>query len=88
MYKAQLGKRHESAAALKGRLGGVVEIKAAVEGNAYRLYYTLKCPGTVDVLHAHKKKSTRGGKLPQTDRDLIHRRYRAAVRGCHDPGDR
>jgi len=88
LYKAQIGKRHEGAAAMKGRLGGVVEIKTEAESDAYRLYYTLKCPGTVEVLHAHKKKSKKRGRLRPADRDLIHRRYRAAIRRCREREDR
>ena len=49
-----------------------------------RLYYTLKCPGHVDVLFAHHEKSKRGIGLPKHEEDLIVRRFRARVADCDD----
>ncbi len=82
LYKAQVGKRHRIASALKGPLGGVLELARAEEGNAYRLYYTLKCPGHVDVLFAHRKKSKQGIGLPRHEERKIARRFRARVADC------
>ncbi len=87
LYKAQLGKRHEAASAMRGRLAGVVEVRTSADGDAYRLYYTLKCAGSVNVLHVHKKKSKKSSGLPQTDRDLIRDRYRVVIRGCRERED-
>ena len=82
LYKAQLGKRHRIAAPLKGPLGGGFELAKADGGNAYRLYYTLKCPGYVDVLFAHRKKSKRGIGLPDHEVRKIARRFKARIADC------
>jgi phage-related protein len=82
LYKAQLGKRHPIAALMRGRLRGVVELRAREGGDAYRLYYTLKCPGCVYVLYCHKKKSKRGIGTPSREKKLVRDRYRDAMDHC------
>lgn len=82
LYKAQTGKRHEAATGMKGRLGGIVEVASDHAGDAYRAYYTLKCPGRVYVLYCHKKKSKRGAALPKREADLLARRLRDALAQC------
>lgn len=82
LYRAQLGGRHEIASLMKGRLRGVVKLATVEEGDAYRLYYTLKCPGYLYVLYCHKKKSKRGIGIPKREEGLIVRRYRDAVEEC------
>jgi len=82
LYKAQIGKRHRIASPLKGRLGGVLKLAGAEGGNVYRLYYTLKCPGYVDVLFAHMKKSKRGIGLPGHEERLIARRFNSRIADC------
>jgi phage-related protein len=82
LYKAQTGKRHEAATGMKGRLGGIVEVASDHAGDAYRAYYTLKCPGRVYVLYCHKKKSKRGAALPKREADLLARRLRDVLAQC------
>lgn len=69
---------------MKGRLSGVVKLAEHEKGESYRLYYILKCPGHVDVLVAHQKKSKRGIGLPKHEEDLIVRRFRARMADCDD----
>ena len=71
---------------MRGVFRGVFEVRASHDGDAYRVYYTLKCPGALYVLHVHKKKSKRGARLPQADRELIVRRYSAALADCSEGG--
>ena len=87
LYKAQLGKRHPVASLMRGHLRGVVELRAQERGNAYRLYYTLKCPGSVYVLYCHKKKSKRGIGIPKYEENLIVDRYRDAMDHCRRKRD-
>lgn len=82
LYRAQLGKRHPIGSPMKGRLRGVVELRVRERGDAYRLYYTLKCPGWVYVLYCHKKKSKRGIGVPVHEVNLIVDRYRDAMDHC------
>ena len=88
LYKAQLGKRHPVASLMKGRLRGVVEVRAEERGDAYRLYYTLKCSGSVYVLYCHKKKSKRGIGIPKHEENLILDHYRAAMEHCRREQER
>ena len=74
--------RHERIVRWKGRLRGVLKLAGSERGNAYRLYYTLKCPGYVDVLFAHMKKSKKGIGLPGQEERLIAHRFRARVADC------
>lgn len=73
---------------MKGRLAGVVELAADEEGDTYRLYYTLKCPGYVFVLYCHKKKSKQGSAIPKHEEDLIVKRYKDALRECPQERER
>lgn len=89
LFKAQLGKQAESAAAMVGALRGVVEIGVNHAGDTYRVYYTLKCSGWVHVLYAHRKKSPRGGEIPRPERELIVRRLKEVIVECrHASGGR
>jgi phage-related protein len=83
LYKAQLGKRHPIGSPMKGPLHGVFELRVREHGDAYRLYYTLKCPGRVHVLYCHRKKSKRGIGIPLNEEKLIRDRYRDAMDHCH-----
>lgn len=76
--------RPEIASPMKGDLRGVVELTTNEEGNTYRVYYTLKCPGYVYVLYCHKKKSKRGSEIPKHEKDLILERYRTAMADCKE----
>jgi phage-related protein len=82
LYLAEQGKMARSASLMKGHLGGVVELASDEEGDTYRLYYTLKCPGYIYVLYCHKKKSKHGGEIPKHEEDLIAQRYKDALREC------
>ena len=48
-------------------------------GDAYRVAYTIRFPSVIYVLHAFKKKSTKGIETPKRDIDLIERRLKAAA---------
>ena len=84
LFKAQLDKRHQIAGQMRGALRGVTELAQSHSGDAYRLYYTMKCAGFVYVLHCHKKKSKRGIQLPRYERDLIVRRLGFAMGDCRE----
>ncbi|HEX6371718.1 MAG TPA: type II toxin-antitoxin system RelE/ParE family toxin [Longimicrobium sp.] len=88
LYLAEQGKMAKSASAMKGRLAGVVELASDEEGDTYRLYYTLKCPGYVYVLYCHKKKSRHGSAIPKHEEDLIAKRCRDALRDCPQERER
>jgi phage-related protein len=77
LFEAQLGGTHSIAKLLQGFPGyRVYQASEAFEGDAYRVAYTIRAE-TVYVLHAFKKKSTRGRATPQPDKDLIARRLKA-----------
>lgn len=79
LLEAQDGRKHVDAKPLSGFGGaGVLEIADTFKGDAYRVVYTVDLPGMVYVLHAFKKKSTKGRETPQKDMELIRRRRKAA----------
>jgi phage-related protein len=79
LYLAQRGARHPIARTLKGFAGGgVLELAARHDGNAYRAVYTVRFAEEVYVLHAFQKKSRKGIATPKSDVDLIKRRLRMA----------
>lgn len=84
LYLAEQGKMAKIASRMKSRLAGVIELATDEEGDTYRLYYTLKCPGRLYVLYCHKKKSKHGSEIPKHEEDLIVGRYRGAVRECSE----
>jgi len=59
----------------------VVKLSERDPGGAYRVYYTLNCPGEVTVLLCHKKKSKRGVEIPKREEDLIVRRLNKSIIG-------
>jgi phage-related protein len=79
LYRAQVGRTHESAKPLKG-FGGtsVVEIVEDFRTDTYRAVYTTKFIGVIYVLHAFKKKAKKGTATPQHDIELIRRRLKLA----------
>lgn len=80
LLEAQEGRKHPDAKPLQGFGGaGVLEIVEAFRGDAYRVVYTIDFPGMVYVLHAFKKKSTKGRATSMRDIDLVRRRLRAAA---------
>jgi phage-related protein len=87
LYRAQLGNRPHMASSMKGMLRGIVELATRHRGVAFRLYYTLECPGRIYVLYCHRKKSKRGSRIPRRERDLIKRRFDDSLEDCRDrPG--
>ncbi|MFC1661238.1 type II toxin-antitoxin system RelE/ParE family toxin [Gemmatimonadota bacterium] len=60
----------------------MVELRADHAGDTYRLYYKLKCPGSVYVLFCHKKKSKHGRVVRKHERALILRRLRESMADC------
>ena len=79
LYRAQIGKKHESAKPLRGFGGaGVLELVEDHAGDTYRAVYTVRFAAGVYVLHAFQKKSRRGRETPRGDMDLVRRRLRMA----------
>jgi len=80
LYFAQKGDKHPMAKPLRGFGGaGVVEIVEDCEGDTYRAVYTVRLAKVIYVLHAFKKKSTRGSRTPKHEIDLIKQRLQEAV---------
>ena len=64
---------------LKGKLGGVGEIRINDSTNTFRIYLWLGCIQALYVLDAGMKKSPTGNEIPQWQQDrLADRRNRAA----------
>lgn len=79
LWFAQRGDKHPSAKPLKGFQGaGVLEIVEDRSGDTYRAIYTVRFARAIYVLHAFKKKSTRGIKTPRHEMDLIEARLKLA----------
>lgn len=79
LYRAQVGKKHESAKPLKGFGGaGVMEIVEDFRGDTYRAVYTVRFSDAIYVLHAFQKKSKRDSETPRHDLELVRRRLKAA----------
>ena len=58
---------------------GVYEIRIAESTDAYRVFYVAKFEEAVYVLHAFKKKSTRGKAIPRQDVAVTRQRYKEVV---------
>jgi phage-related protein len=80
LLEAQSGGKHPDAEPLKGFSGAdVLALALRFKGDAYRVIYTIRFPGVVYVLHAFKKKSTKGIETPKRETDLIAQRLKAAA---------
>ena len=80
LLEAQDVSKHQDAKPLTGFGGaGVLEVAETFKGDAYRVVYTVDFPGVVYVLHAFKKKSTKGKETPKKDMDLIRKRLKDAA---------
>jgi phage-related protein len=55
---------------------GVFEIALPFRGDAFRVVYAVYLADEIWVVHAFRKKSTRGIKMPQREIDLIKGRLR------------
>jgi len=79
LFRAQEGKEHCSAKALKGFGGrGVLELVENHDGATYRAVYTVKFATGIYVLHAFQKKSRKGIATPKQELDLIQKRLKDA----------
>jgi phage-related protein len=79
LYRAQLGKKHESAKPLKGFGGSsVVEIVTDFRSDTFRAIYTIRFAGVVYVLHAFQKKAKKGIQTAKHDVEIIRRRLAEA----------
>lgn len=77
LFEAQLSEHPRNAKPLKG-FSGVLEIRDNFDGDTYRTVYTTRLEGVLCVLHAFKKKSTRGIATPQRHIDLVRQGLRDA----------
>jgi phage-related protein len=78
LFLAQTGQHPPSAKVLKGVGSGVIELVEDFDSDTYRAVYAAQFETALYVLHCFKKKSKRGIKTPQSDVDLIKRRFRDA----------
>ena len=79
LWFAQMGDKHPGAKPLKGFKGaGVLEIVEDDSGDTYRAMYTVRFARAIYVLHAFKKKSTRGVRTPRHEIDLVDERLKWA----------
>lgn len=79
LFAAQRGETYLSVKALKGFKGAsVLEIVAPFDSNTYRAVYTVQLGSAIYVLHAFKKKATKGRKTPKKELDLIKARLELA----------
>jgi phage-related protein len=74
LYLVQIGKHHKNIKPLTGFASGVMEIKSDYDKDTYRAVYAVKLANEIYVLHAFKKKSKTGIKLPKEDIELIRQR--------------
>lgn len=75
----QAGETPIDAKPFKGIGSGVYEIVKRYDTDTYRVVYAVKIGEKIYVLHAFQKKSKRGIKTPQSDIDLIKKRYQDAL---------
>lgn len=81
LYRAQIGKKHESAKPLKGFGGAaVMEIVTDFRSDTFRAVYTVQFARVVYVLHAFQKKSKGGIRTPKHEIETIRRRLAEAER--------
>ena len=57
---------------------GVWELRDSYDGDAYRAIYFLKHDEVVFILHCFKKKSNKGGEIPDRDKKTIEARLKTA----------
>ena len=79
LYDVQMGATPPGAKPFKGIGSGVFEIVTRFSTNTYRTVYAVKLGSSVYVLHAFQKKSPKGIKTAEKDKDLIERRYKQAL---------
>jgi phage-related protein len=80
LFEAQMGGKASYAKPLKGYRGaGVLEVVDDLDGDTFRVVYTVRFAGAVYALHAFKRKSRRGIATPQSEIELIGTRLRRAT---------
>jgi phage-related protein len=72
------GETHEDAKPFKYHGSGVFEVVGDYRGNAFREIYTTHYTEVVFVIHIFQKKSKKGSKTPQEEKDLIQKRLKWA----------
>lgn len=78
---AQEGRKEPNATPLTGFGGaGVLEVRVASEGDAYRCVYTVRLVHAVYVLHVFQKKSRTGIATPPEEIATVRRRLAEAER--------
>ena len=80
----QYGGMPRDAKPQRGLGSGVLEIALSYETDAYRVVVAVQIGKKIYVLHAFQKKSKKGIKTPQSDKDLIRKRYNAAVQAAKE----
>jgi phage-related protein len=77
---AQNGGKADNAKPLSGTVKGgrVFEVFDDLKGDTYRAVYTVKFGEVLYVLHAFKKKSTKGISTPRLGIEMIRSRYKRA----------
>jgi phage-related protein len=74
------GEKADIAKPLKGLGSGVFEIALKHRSDAYRTVYALQLGEDLWVVHAFKKKSTRGIETPQKEIELVRERLKRLKR--------
>jgi len=80
LWVAQRGGTPAQAKPLKGVSSGagVLALREAHDGNAYRVVYTVRFTDALYVLHAFQKKAKHGIATPKHDIEVIRARLKAA----------
>ena len=79
LFDVQMGTTPPDAKLFKGVGSGVFEIVTRHDTNTYRTVYAVQIGSRVYVLHAFQKKSPKGIKAAEKDKNLIKGRYKQAV---------
>lgn len=74
LHLIQMGEMPKSAKSLKGFRPAVMELALQLDGEAFRVIYTVKIASVVYVLHCFHKKSKCGVKTPKKEIDLVKKR--------------
>lgn len=64
---------------LSNDLAGISELRQDYYGDTYRAYYVAKFREVIFVLDVDIKKSSSGGEIPKPTKDMLKKRFRAAV---------
>lgn len=67
---------------LKGKLGGIGEVRINDSTNTYRIYIWMGCEPALYVLDAGMKKSPTGHEIPQWQQDRLAARRERAAQDC------